>query len=48
MSSEIIPVTPNIELRAVDERYTSELHHLVVKKQSLATNRLRLGATRRQ
>ncbi|HDS6851230.1 TPA: 50S ribosomal protein L7/L12-serine acetyltransferase [Enterobacter cancerogenus] len=34
MSSEIIPVTPNIELRAVDERYTSELHHLVVKNKA--------------
>lgn len=34
MSSEIIPVTPNIELRAVDERYISELHHLVVKNKA--------------
>ncbi|MCL7706635.1 50S ribosomal protein L7/L12-serine acetyltransferase, partial [Enterobacter kobei] len=29
MSAEIIPVTQNIELRAVEERYTADLHHLV-------------------
>ena len=31
MSSEIIPVTQDIELRAVEERYTADLHNLVVK-----------------
>ena len=31
---EIIPVTDRIELRAIDERYTAELHNLVVKNKS--------------
>lgn len=31
MSSEIIPVNQDIELRAVEERYTADLHGLVVK-----------------
>ena len=31
MSSEIIPVSQHIELRAVEERYTADLHNLVVK-----------------
>ena len=34
MSAEIIPVTQNIELRAVEERYTADLHHLVVKNKT--------------
>ena len=31
MSSEIIPVSQQIELRSVEERYTTDLHNLVVK-----------------
>lgn len=31
MSSEIIPVSQHIELRAAEERYTADLHNLVVK-----------------
>lgn len=31
---EIIPVTAHIELRAADERYTAELHNLVVKNRA--------------
>ena len=31
MSSEIIPVSPQIELRSVEERYTTDLHNLVIK-----------------
>ncbi|MGK3223503.1 50S ribosomal protein L7/L12-serine acetyltransferase [Enterobacter soli] len=34
MTSEIIPVTHNIELRAVEERYTAELHNLVIKNKA--------------
>ena len=34
MSSEIIPVSQDIELRAVEERYTAELHNLVVKNRT--------------
>lgn len=34
MTSEIIPVSQHIELRAVDERYTAELHDLVVKNKA--------------
>ena len=34
MSSEIIPVTQDIELRAVEERYTADLHNLVVKNRA--------------
>ena len=34
MSSEIIPVTQDIELRAVEERYTVDLHNLVVKNRA--------------
>jgi ribosomal-protein-serine acetyltransferase len=34
MSSEIIPVTQDIELRAVEERYTADLHNLVVKNKA--------------
>ena len=34
MSSEIIPVTQEIELRAVEERYAAELHNLVVKNKT--------------
>ena len=29
---ETIPVNEQLELRAVDERYVSELHQLVLKK----------------
>ena len=31
MSSEIIPVSQQIELRSVEERYTTDLHNLVIK-----------------
>ncbi|MFX2607424.1 50S ribosomal protein L7/L12-serine acetyltransferase [Enterobacter mori] len=31
MSSEIIPVSQQIELRSVEERYTADLHNLVIK-----------------
>ncbi|EPC4043857.1 50S ribosomal protein L7/L12-serine acetyltransferase [Enterobacter mori] len=31
MSSEIIPVSQQIELRSVEERYTTDLHDLVIK-----------------
>lgn len=34
MSSEIIPITQDIELRAVEERYTADLHNLVVKNRA--------------
>jgi ribosomal-protein-serine acetyltransferase len=34
MSSEIIPVSRDIELRAVDEGYTAELHSLVIKNKA--------------
>ncbi|MEP9243762.1 50S ribosomal protein L7/L12-serine acetyltransferase [Enterobacter hormaechei] len=34
MSSEIIPVTQEIELRAVEERYTTDLHNLVIKNKT--------------
>ncbi|MGS2873156.1 50S ribosomal protein L7/L12-serine acetyltransferase [Enterobacter huaxiensis] len=34
MSSEIIPVTQHIELRAVEERYTADLHNLVIKNKT--------------
>lgn len=34
MSSETIPVTRDIELRSVEERYTAELHNLVVKNKT--------------
>ncbi|HDR2793520.1 MULTISPECIES: 50S ribosomal protein L7/L12-serine acetyltransferase [Enterobacter] len=34
MSSEIIPVTHNIELRAVEDRYAAELHNLVIKNRT--------------
>ena len=32
--SETITVTDRIELRAVDERYTTELHKLVIKNKT--------------
>jgi len=35
MSSEIIPVTQDIELRAVEERYTVALHNLVGKNRAV-------------
>jgi ribosomal-protein-serine acetyltransferase len=31
MTSEIIPVSQQIELRSVEERYTTDLHNLVIK-----------------
>ena len=31
MTSEIIPVSQHIELRSVEERYTADLHNLVIK-----------------
>lgn len=31
MTSEIIPVSQHIELRSVEERYTTDLHNLVIK-----------------
>ncbi|MEB7916382.1 50S ribosomal protein L7/L12-serine acetyltransferase [Enterobacter mori] len=31
MSAEIIPVSQQIELRSVEERYTTDLHNLVIK-----------------
>ena len=34
MSSEIIPVNQEIELRAVEERYTTDLHNLVIKNKT--------------
>ncbi|EOG9681274.1 50S ribosomal protein L7/L12-serine acetyltransferase [Enterobacter cloacae complex sp. JNL001] len=34
MSSEIIPVNQEIELRAVEERYTTDLHNLVIKNKN--------------
>ncbi|MBX8459531.1 50S ribosomal protein L7/L12-serine acetyltransferase [Enterobacter sp. RIT637] len=34
MSSEIIPVSQQIELRSVEERYTADLHNLVVKNKT--------------
>ncbi|MCU6668160.1 50S ribosomal protein L7/L12-serine acetyltransferase [Enterobacteriaceae bacterium H4N4] len=34
ITEEIIPVTERIELRAVDERYTTELHGLVIKNKA--------------
>ncbi|MEG6214760.1 50S ribosomal protein L7/L12-serine acetyltransferase [Enterobacter quasihormaechei] len=34
MSSEIIPVNQDIELRAVEERYTADLHNLVIKNKT--------------
>ena len=34
MSSEIIPVSQHIELRAVEERYTTDLHNLVIKNKT--------------
>ena len=34
MTSEIIPVSQHIELRAVEERYTAELHNLVIKNKA--------------
>lgn len=34
MSSEIIPVSQHIELRAVEERYTTDLHNLVNKNKT--------------
>jgi ribosomal-protein-serine acetyltransferase len=34
IASEIIPVSDRIELRAIDERFTSELHSLVIKNKS--------------
>lgn len=34
MTSEIISVSPDIELRAVEERYAAELHHLVIKNRA--------------
>ncbi|HCH40148.1 MAG TPA: 50S ribosomal protein L7/L12-serine acetyltransferase, partial [Enterobacter sp.] len=33
-TEEIIPVNAHIELRAADERYTSELHNLVIKNRA--------------
>lgn len=33
-TEEIIPVDERIELRATDERYTTELHNLVVKNRA--------------
>ncbi|HDR2160316.1 TPA: 50S ribosomal protein L7/L12-serine acetyltransferase [Enterobacter cancerogenus] len=33
-NSEIIPVSDAIELRAVDERYTADLHNLVIKNKA--------------
>ncbi len=32
--SETIPVSDALELRAVEERYTAELHNLVVKNRA--------------
>ncbi|WP_343645121.1 50S ribosomal protein L7/L12-serine acetyltransferase [Enterobacter sp.] len=34
MSTETVPVTEHIELRAVEERYTAELHSLVIKNKA--------------
>ena len=34
MSSEIIPVSQQIELRSVEERYTTDLHNLVIKNKN--------------
>ncbi|KFA82427.1 50S ribosomal protein L7/L12-serine acetyltransferase [Enterobacter sp. EGD-HP1] len=34
MTSEIIPVSQHIELRSVEERYTADLHNLVVKNRA--------------
>ena len=34
MSSEIIPVNQEIELRAVEECYTTDLHNLVIKNKT--------------
>ena len=34
MTSEIIPVSQHIELRAVEERYTTDLHNLVIKNKT--------------
>ncbi|MBV7556517.1 50S ribosomal protein L7/L12-serine acetyltransferase [Enterobacter sp. ENT02] len=34
MSSEIIPVSQQIELRSVEERYTTDLHSLVIKNKN--------------
>ncbi|MCX5572617.1 50S ribosomal protein L7/L12-serine acetyltransferase [Enterobacter sp. E-TC7] len=34
MTTEIIPVSQHIELRSVEERYTTDLHNLVVKNKT--------------
>lgn len=34
MTSEIIPVSQHIELRSVQERYTADLHNLVIKNKT--------------
>ena len=34
MSAEIIPVSQQIELRSVEERYTTDLHSLVIKNKN--------------
>ena len=34
MTSEIIPVSQHIELRSVEERYTTDLHNLVIKNKT--------------
>ncbi|MEG5854965.1 50S ribosomal protein L7/L12-serine acetyltransferase [Enterobacter mori] len=38
MSSEIIPVSQQIELRSVEERYTTDLHNLVIKNKIFLQN----------
>ena len=48
MSSEIIPVNQEIELRAVEERYTTDLHNLVIKNKTWLQTAFELGAACRQ